>query len=463
MKVNLALLVTALISAQSAQAAWPFSPSNNQQVAPPNPASTPQPAAPIPAQNPQTQFTAQDNDVVDHDSAPLLSAPVVSSSSSSPASPTPTPFTGTEYKFGNLRIRPSELQYESAALLLLLLYALSSLSLARSNRAHAKRWFDAHSPAFAREFAAFGVGDGPGSFKKDGGDEFVLYATGRRAVQGVQVNVRTVSNDLLVTAYEVLRGQLDLTFKSQAGKVVLDFRLRQPTGTPGAKFCFALVKRHLLRSIRDDRWDLRTFTNTTEFQGLPSDLIAMTESGDVTNVLLKSADSGLLDAVKPGTEGAEYFESLVISDMPAGKPDEYKPELPQNEYNLVLTLRLPPKGKVEETKSFIHLAANLADILVLKDKLIPAIGVTKLVKRRAEVLATLLKPLEDEKREIEQEKREDFLAAKRKVELEREEAKLSKMSQKERIAYQEKKKEVERKKLMLKMGKKQQKGGGLGM
>lgn len=36
----------------------------------------------------------------------------------------------------------------------------------------------------------------------------------------------------------------------------MDFKLRMPSGTPGAKFCFALVERTSLRTIRDARWDL---------------------------------------------------------------------------------------------------------------------------------------------------------------------------------------------------------------
>lgn len=50
----------------------------------------------------------------------------------------------------------------------------------------------------------------------------------------------------------------------------------------------------------------------------------MTESGDVTNALLKDADTGLMNAFKEGSEYLQYFESLVVSDMPAREPlEEY--------------------------------------------------------------------------------------------------------------------------------------------
>lgn len=48
----------------------------------------------------------------------------------------------------------------------------------------------------------------------------------------------------------------------------------------------------------------------------------MTESGDVTNALLKDQETGLLDALQEGAEGLEWLESLVVSDMPAQTPDE---------------------------------------------------------------------------------------------------------------------------------------------
>lgn len=37
---------------------------------------------------------------------------------------------------------------------------------------------------------------------------------------------------------------------------LLDFKLAAPKGTPGAKLVFAVVRRDLLRKMRDTRWDL---------------------------------------------------------------------------------------------------------------------------------------------------------------------------------------------------------------
>jgi len=60
----------------------------------------------------------------------------------------------------------------------------------------------------------------------------------------------------------------------------------------------------------------------SETAGVSPSLIVMTESGDVTNALLKDTDTGLLDALREGAPGLEYLESIVVSDMPAATPDE---------------------------------------------------------------------------------------------------------------------------------------------
>lgn len=36
----------------------------------------------------------------------------------------------------------------------------------------------------------------------------------------------------------------------------MDFKLKAPQGTPGARFCFAVADRKVLRLLRDSRWDL---------------------------------------------------------------------------------------------------------------------------------------------------------------------------------------------------------------
>ncbi|GAA5917622.1 hypothetical protein JCM6882_001992 [Rhodosporidiobolus microsporus] len=364
-----------------------------------------------------------------------------------PAAP-PT-FEGTQYTLGPFKVRPAEFKQEGVLLGVLAAYLVGSFLARKSNASRAKSWYAANEEVFRREFAGVGLGSDK-LYAGDGGDEFISYATGRRGVEFAWTKVRTGGYDVLAKLYNLIRGFADQGYDAGTDKITLDFKLSPSQGTPGAKFCFAVVRREILRRIRDDRWDLRTFTTTSEFPSLSPQFIALTESGDVTNAMLKDVDTGLLDALKEGSEGLEYFESLVVSDMPAEEPNEDKPTLPTDDFHLLLTLRLPPASDAAATKNWIELACNIADVIYGKQKLVPDAAVGKLKKRRADVLHTLLKPLREEEAERAKEAKEDAAALKRKLEQDRRDAQLAKLTPAERVKFQQKEDEKQRKKLMQK-------------
>lgn len=91
------------------------------------------------------------------------------------------PFTGLEYKLGPFIFRPSTLKKELGVLLAVILYYLISWFGSSISSKHAKIWFDSNLPILGKEFAQ--VGMGTKRFEKDGGDEFVSFATGRRLVK----------------------------------------------------------------------------------------------------------------------------------------------------------------------------------------------------------------------------------------------------------------------------------------
>ncbi|BGP50060.1 hypothetical protein JCM10450v2_005968 [Rhodotorula kratochvilovae] len=392
------------------------------------------------------------------DAAPPLYPEVVKAAAGGAASASAVPALpvryGIEHTLGPLKFRPAELRLEAGMLALVALYGLSTLLLRRSNAARAGAWFKSHEDIYRKEFSGVGLG-GDKLFAADGGDEFVGYATGRRAVEFVWTKVKTGGQDVLARLYDLVRGVADYGYDAGTDKVTLDFKLAAPKGTPGAKFCFAAVRREVLRKTRDARWDLRTFTTVSETAGVSPSLIVMTESGDVTNALIKDAETGLLDALRDGADGLEYLESIVVSDMPAETPDEEKPTLPENDYHLVLTLRLPPASRAAETKKWVSLACNIADVLHAKQKLVPDAAVAKLKKRRADALYTLQKAQRDEAAAAALEAKEDAAALKRKLEREAAEARLAKMSPAERVKFQKKEEEKERKKAMMKQVKRQ--------
>ncbi|BGP18231.1 hypothetical protein JCM10213_007860 [Rhodosporidiobolus nylandii] len=402
-----------------------------------------EPADPLPEAVPKPESAGAD-------AAPVFPPVVPASDPHAPR--TLPPFEGTEYRLGALRVRPAEMKMEGAMLALLALYLAGSFLLRRANVGRARAWYTANEPAYRREFAGVGLGSDK-LFAGDGGDEFVSYATGRRGVESVWTRVRTGGYDVIAKIYNLARGIADYGYDSGAERVTLDFKLAAPIGTPGAKFCFAVVNRSGLKTIREERWDLRTFTTTSEYPGLAPSLIALTESGDVTNALLKDQDTGLLDAFREGAPGLEWFESLVVSDMPAAEPDAEKPTLPTDEFHLHLTLRLPPSSAAAATQDWIELACNVADVINGKQKLVPEQAVNKAKKRRAEALDVLLKPLREEEAAREAEARADAAALKRKMEKDRRDAALARLTPEERRKAIEKEEEKERKRVARKQTK----------
>ncbi|ORY76850.1 hypothetical protein BCR35DRAFT_314392 [Leucosporidium creatinivorum] len=239
---------------------------------------------------------------------------------------------------------------------------------------------DANVPTLQEEFAGVGMGDVGKVFAQDGGDEFLTYATGRRGVVSAWAIVQTKSrHDLLTRLYHIVRGALDYTYVSGEDRITIDFKLKAPQGTPGAKFCFAVADRKVLRLLRDSRWDLTTFTTTAETTPtVDSSLIVMSENGEVTKAMLQP-ETGLNKAIGKGAD-LTWFESLVITDGPAKQPSESKPSLPDDEFHLILTLGLPPKSRVGETTPWISLACNIVDVLYSRQKLLPDVQIPKLVR-----------------------------------------------------------------------------------
>ncbi|KAK4050362.1 hypothetical protein OIO90_005155 [Microbotryomycetes sp. JL221] len=364
------------------------------------------------------------------------------------------PYDGTEYKWRMLTFRPNEFKVEAVLTLLVLTYLGFSLIGARYNKQRATKWFKQNLVALEQEFAGIGFGDTNKQVESDGHDEFLTFATGRRGVEHAWIKVQTQPNhDVLTTLYHLVRGIMDYNYDSGADRITIDFKLAQPEGTPGANFCFAVCDRRKLRSLRE-RWDMSTFTNTTETSNVDESVILCTENGEITKTMMNS-EMGLSNAIKPGSELLKWFECLIVSDMGSQRLDEEKPKLPENEFHLILTLRLPNQSKMNETKQWLSIICNIADVIHKKENLLPNMQVVKLKKRRQETLQTALFNIQKSIEEEQNEKKEDVLALRRKQEKQREEEKLSNMSKSERIKYQEKKRADEQRALQRKMMKTQ--------
>lgn len=85
----------------------------------------------------------------------------------------------------NITVRPIDFKLEFAVLAVALFYILLHANGKRRNRAYADTWVREALPAIEREFATTAKdGQGKGELLLwNGGDEAVLYASGRRSVE----------------------------------------------------------------------------------------------------------------------------------------------------------------------------------------------------------------------------------------------------------------------------------------
>lgn len=135
------------------------------------------------------------------------------------AAPAPTPFTGTEYHYLNLVFRPALFVKEAFLVVALALYYFTTAHLAKRNVATADQWFVTNAPHLREQFASVGLGGGV-VYSRDGTDEFISSATGRRGVEAVTIMLRTAPADLLVELYYLARGLFQIGWDSGADQVV---------------------------------------------------------------------------------------------------------------------------------------------------------------------------------------------------------------------------------------------------
>ncbi|GAA5984504.1 hypothetical protein JCM5350_004739 [Sporobolomyces pararoseus] len=376
---------------------------------PPSPATTVDVAEPLPAEPPHpNSFHHPSDDSIEFD---LSSAKVYPAAAAAHSTPAPSrAFTGPSYKLGPLVFHPNEYKPELFTLLFFLFYSLTFFSIRSTNLKTHSRFFKTIEPVLRQEFAGVGFGgDGKENlFKLDGsgGDESVCYCSGRRAIENCWITVKLKGYDLLSRSWYFLRELMEPGFDSGRNKIVIEFKLENPKGTPGFKqACFAILQRDKLKSLSSERWDLRTFTQLTESSILDPSLILMSESNDLTSSLLLDSKTGLKEMfqkkeVEEGGGGLEVFESLVLSDFGSKgvEPDLTKTSKissTTDQLYLTLTLRLPTsspsKTRDETMKDLITTVCNLGDFIHSKEKLLPQIQILKSSQRRSTVLEALAK------------------------------------------------------------------------
>ncbi|KAG7531493.1 hypothetical protein FFLO_04291 [Filobasidium floriforme] len=347
-------------------------------------------------------------------------------------------YTGLEYRWKNFVFRPAEFQKEAVFAgmlgLLMLVYFLGK----KWNEQKARAWWSTFDPLYSSQFRAMSplpnqplVTNSPSTH--------LHYLTGRRNL----LSLHTVLN--LLPRHNAVQYIQDLVWgvvdpvNELGDELVLDYTLGENGKGQlgeGVGVWGVVRKSGVLTKIRKERWDV-TFCKTVENPQIPPTHMLLTESADSTDYLLNAPNVGLLDVLKNERTGG-LLKSLIITDQPTTRPT--RGPLPESarSRHLIITLRLPPNGRYEETMPWVQVGLNLCDLMG-KVAMKPE-TTRKLRKTRQEVSDELARSYAAEQKEENGDPEEEKKAAKRKEEAKRRAA----MS------------DVERKKLELKEQKKQQ-------
>ena len=228
----------------------------------------------------------------------------------------------------------------------------------RANKRKANGWIKAHAAALEKEYALVGFGGRKGLnvdaktsgspdaltiqgelLKEMTAQEYVTYATGRQNVAFTDVkltlykrynpatllvelllgflfdSIRSPAERMDATSYVFDGREKDLVpAKSQQQLEAIEAQAKSKSSVYD-QFVFAIVHKDLMRSIREDRYDI-SLTTTKEHANLPVWATTMSESAAITDALLTS------ELVKAVESAGDAFEYLVVTDQPLDKPSK---------------------------------------------------------------------------------------------------------------------------------------------
>jgi Protein of unknown function (DUF1682) len=215
----------------------------------------------------------------------------------------------------------------------------------RANRRKARDWAAHHAPALGFEFAKVGFGPARGQvadavdgavaldsfWKETTASEYTGYATGRANVAFVDLRITLAKrfNPLIMFGEKAIGFLFDsfpvTVEKLEATAYAFDNReaiiVPKPKDGPPPKvsdssydgFVFAIVHKRMLRKLREDRYDL-SLTTTKEHPKLPHWAAVLTESAEVTDVMLTP------ELIKAVEDAGDLFDALIVTDQPLERP-----------------------------------------------------------------------------------------------------------------------------------------------
>ena len=293
------------------------------------------------------------------DPSPASISPVTASPASAQSALPTSSFTPIVYtKWYRVWERTSPRDFYQEAFIIPFLLVICGLHYwgRRKNRAKAKAWVRAHAPELEKEYFSVGfisrrtpsVDDVQSSglakamaaedvvipqtlLKEKTASEFITYATGRQNVAFIDIKVKLFKRynpmTLLVeyifsflfesaqppvermeaTAYTFDGKEKDLVPRAKGGPEV------KGTQSSYDSFVFALVNKDLMRSLREDRYDI-SLTSTKDNEKLPVWVTTMSEAAEVTQYMITP------DLVKAIEKAGDAFEYLIVTDQPLDKP-----------------------------------------------------------------------------------------------------------------------------------------------
>lgn len=250
-------------------------------------------------------------------------------------------------KWYNIHERHSPREFIQEGIILCfisLLIVIHTLGI-RANRKKAKNLITAYGPILHKEFGLLGFGTNPiendewdskragDIIKEKSQSEFLSYATGRQNVAFLDINVNLIKRysplsliaettmSMLFESITAPSDSMEAIIYPFDGKEVLllsnlpnfaneDFK-EAKSNYDG--FVWAVVHKDNIKQLRDDRYDI-SLTITKDSKKLPNWTTVMSESSEITDILLNSE---LIRAIE---QAGDMFRHLVITDQPIEQP-----------------------------------------------------------------------------------------------------------------------------------------------
>ncbi|KAK6538816.1 hypothetical protein TWF694_010381 [Orbilia ellipsospora] len=324
------------------------------------------------------------------------------------------------------------------------------------NRKIAKNFVKKHVPLLQREYARVGfqktlttteeakddvaagkfVGDEKTLIREESAQEFVHYDSGRMNVLSTvfEIKLKGRGNPFL-WVFESLTSFFMDSVAAPSDTVTIttytaDGADASRTGGHSSKydsFVWGIVNKKSMSKHRDARYDL-SLTKTVDTNKLPPWLTVMTESSEITEMLLTKELIAAIEAFGPS------FQYILITDQPIEKPTTLS-EFEKAKKRIVLHLDVNSSSK---TDALLEYFLRLPDFLVTNAHF------------RPEVLRKVRSMREDERRKLEkveeEKKAEERQASKDEKKKQERDAKLRGLSADEQRKFLDKEKDKEMKK-----------------